>query len=62
MAEKLPVSTFARACTHYRHAANPEAFAQEERHAHEERFLELTTNAKNGRGCAAFSTPRAART
>ena len=48
MAEKLPVSTFARACTHYRHAANPEAFAQEERHAHEERFLEPTTNAKNG--------------
>jgi hypothetical protein len=47
-AEKLPVTSFARACTHYRHAANPEAFTQEERHAHEERFVELTTNAENG--------------
>ena len=47
-AEKLPVTTFGRVCTHYRHAASPEGFAREERELHEARFLELTTNAENG--------------
>ena len=47
-AEKLPVTTFARYCTRYRHQADPARFAQEERQGREERFLELSTSAENG--------------
>ena len=62
-AEKLPVSAFARACTHYRHAANPNGFVEQERQVHEARFLELTTNAENGSvWLRASSTPRVAPT
>src|SRR5205807_3797273 len=47
-AEKNHVTAFARLCTHARHAANPELFAQEERELFEARCLELATRAEDG--------------
>lgn len=47
-AEKLNVTSFARACTRFRCQADPGRFAQEEREVREARFLELTSNSEDG--------------